>query len=68
MHAFQAEDGLKSVLRIGSAHNKRGGGGGAYINFARISHRSNFLWIATLACIQTRAVLDIQLVYHILRI
>ncbi len=35
------KDAVKSVLRIGSAHNK---GGPADINFAQISHFSNELF------------------------
>ncbi len=34
------KDAVKSILRIGSAHNK---GGPADINIAQISHLSNFL-------------------------
>ncbi len=36
---FHFKDDVKSVLRIGSAHNK---GGPADINIAQISHISNF--------------------------
>ena len=34
-------DDVKSILRIGSAHNK---GGPTDINIAQISHLSNFFW------------------------
>ncbi len=39
MSIISIKDAVKSVLRIGSAHNK---GGPADINIAQISHLSNF--------------------------
>ena len=36
---MQVKDAVKSILRIGSAHNK---GGPADINIAQVSHLSNF--------------------------
>jgi hypothetical protein len=67
---LNCKDAVKSVLRIGSAHNK---GGPTDVNIAQILHLLNFFWIETLVYIhlrayQTRTVLYIQLVYHILQI
>ena len=42
------KEGLQSVLRIGSAHNK---GGPPNINIVQISHFSNSFWIETLVYI-----------------
>ena len=42
------KEGLQSVLRIGSAHNK---GGPPDINIVQISHFSNSFWIETLVYI-----------------
>ena len=49
---YLIKEGLQSVLRIGSAHNK---GGLPNINIVQISHFSNFFWIETLAYIHLQA-------------
>jgi hypothetical protein len=64
------KDDVHSVLRISSAHNKRGP---PDINIARILHLSNFFELKRRVYIhlqawRTRKVLDSQLVYHILQI
>ena len=49
VHAHKIlKEGLQSVLRIGSAHNK---GGPPDINIVQISHFSNSFWIETLVYI-----------------
>ncbi len=56
------KDAVKSVLRIGSAHNK---GGLADINIAQISHLSNFsdikLWFILIYEHNKPEQIDIQL-------
>ena len=45
---YDFKEGLQSVLRIGSAHNK---GGPPSINIVQISYFSNSFWIETLVYI-----------------
>jgi hypothetical protein len=64
------KDDVDSVLCISSAHNK---GGPPDINIAQILHLSNFFELKRTVYIhlqawQTKKVLDIRLLYHILQI